>query len=205
MSRVKAIMLCLLAALAVSATATSLAAASPSWWVLGSLLKGTAAVAETTNVTKAFEIQTSVISFECTKARVKEGLTEAPNKVRDQSEIFEGCSTSDPECTIGTTDSTPLKATLETISEATKLKFEPQSGTTLATFKISGASCALEGTYALIGTMICNYPGVEVESLEHPLEFTPLSGSKVKINSESAVFSGTDKVSLLSKFLWSAR
>ncbi len=109
-------------------------------------------------------------------------------------------------CSIPTTESFPLKATLERVGEAIKLKFESQAaGNELAVFKINGAGCSVQGTYKINGTMVCNYPGVETESLEHPLEFTATSGSKVKVSGLSATFTGTVKAWLASGQLWSAR
>jgi hypothetical protein len=98
-----------------------------------------------------------------------------------------------------------LKATLEGPKGAIKLKFAPQSGSEIAKFVISGTGCEQDGSYEADGTMICNYSGVETESEEHPLEFTGASGSKVEIDGETATFSGTDKVHLESKKLWSAQ
>ncbi len=113
-----------------------------------------------------------------------------------------------PTCTVGTTETKPLKATLEGPAGATKLKFEPQSGNEIATYVVTG--CAVFGSYQANGDMICDYSGVAVESSEHPLEFTAASKSKVKFQfngkpmETAAPFTGTDKVHLASGKLWSA-
>lgn len=204
MSKFRKIMLSLLGVLALSATATSVAAAAPEWWVAGKLLTTKAALAEKTNVTKVLKMESSKITVECKKVTVKTGLIENPSKRTEKSEVFEECAiASNPSCSAAATETKPLKATLETVGEATKLKFEPQTGTEIATVKVTG--CSLEGAYVFSGTMVCNYPGVATESTEHPLEFTPESGSSVKLNALAAVFSGTDKVLLASGEKWSAR
>jgi hypothetical protein len=201
-------MLVLLGVFALSAISAGAAAAeAPRWWVAGKLLSGTSTVAEATNVTTPMTISTSGLTFECNKVRVKNGFIEGPGKVFDESEVFEECAVvGQPACSISTTESFPLKATLERVGEAIKLKFESQAaGNELAVFKINGASCTVKGTYKITGTMVCDYPGVETESLEHPLEFTTTSGSKVKIGALTATFTGTVKVWLASEQLWSAR
>jgi hypothetical protein len=199
-------MLSLLGVLALNAIAASAASASPEWWVAGKLLLGTAALAENTNVTKPLRMETSTVTFECKKVKIKTGLIQSPDKRDEKAEVFEECVViSAPKCSIATTETKPLRATLETVGETIKLKFEPQTGTEIATVDIRGAECSLAGEYLFSGTMVCNYPEVESESTEHPLEFTPLSGSKVKLNAPPALFSGTDKVLLAFGSKWSAR
>jgi hypothetical protein len=201
-------MLVLLGTFAFSAISAGVASAeAPQWWVAEKLLTGTSAVAEATNVTAPMKIETAGLTFECKKVKVKNGFIEAPGKVLDESEVFEECSVvGQSGCSIPTTESFPLKATLERVGEAIKLKFEAQAaGNELAVFKINGAGCTVTGTYKIDGTMVCDYPGVETESLEHPLEFTATSGSKVKVGTLSATFTGTVKVWLASGQKWSAR
>jgi hypothetical protein len=207
MSRTRTITLGLLAAFALSAvTASAASAVTPKWWLAGNLLTGSAALAEETNVTSALKIKTTTFTFECKKVKIKKGFIESPSSRSEEAEIFEECSVvSRPECSIGATSTKPLKAVLERVGEAIKLKFEPQTGTEVATIKVTGATCALAGSYTLTGTMVCEYPGVESETIEHPLEFTPTSGSSVKVGALAAEFTGTDKVSLVSGKTWSAR
>lgn len=205
MSKVRTIVLGLLGVLALSAVAAPVASASPRWWVGEKLLAGEAALAEATNVTKPLVMKTSKFSFECKKVKIRNGVIESASSRKEKAEVFEECSVSTPECKLATTETKPLKATLEGSTGAIKLKFEPQTGTEIGTVEITGASCAIKGSYTISGTMVCNYNGVETESTEHPLEFTPTSGSEVKLNTLSAEFTGTDKVSLASGQMWSAR
>jgi hypothetical protein len=187
----------------------------PRWWVEGKLLVGSEAIAETTNVTTPFELSMTgkdivePFTIQCTGVRIKSGIIEAPGSRSEQAVVYEGCSVpGKPTCTVGTTETKPLKATLEGAPGATKLKFEPQSGNEIATYHVTG--CAVVGSYQANGVMICKYSGVEVESLEHPLEFTAASKSKVKFQfngkpmETAAPFTGTDKVHLASGKLWSA-
>jgi hypothetical protein len=91
----------------------------------------------------------------------------------------------------------------------------PEPGQSFAQFEIKeiSSSCAEKNsTFKVDGDMICNYNGVGLEKLEHPLAFTATSRSKVEIEEvegtktprESAVFEVTDKVHLSSGWLWSA-
>jgi hypothetical protein len=198
-------MLGLLGVFALSAIAAPAASASPKWWVAEKLFEGKAALAEETSVTKPLKVEASGLTLECKKVKVKSGLIESPSSRSEKAEVFEECQAGGSACKTGTTETKPLKATLEGSTGAIKLKFEPQTGKEIAKFEITGASCTIKGTYTLTGTMICNYNGVETESIEHPLEFTPTSGSEVEVNSKSAKFSGTDEVLLASGEKWSAR
>jgi hypothetical protein len=188
---------------------------SPRWWVEGKLLVGSEAIAEATNVTTPFELAMTgkdivePFTIQCTGVRIKGGKIEAPGTRTEQAVVYEGCSVpGKPTCTVGTTETKPLKATLEGPAGATKLKFEPQSGNEIATYVVTG--CAVFGNYQANGDMICNYSGVAAESSEHPLEFTAASKSKVKFQfngkpmETAAPFTGTDKVHLASGKLWSA-
>jgi hypothetical protein len=188
---------------------------SPRWWVEGKLLVGSEAIAEATNVTTPFELAMTgkdivePFTIQCTGVRIKGGDIQAPGTRTEQAVVYEGCSVpGKPTCIVGTTETKPLTATLEGPAGATKLKFEPQSGNEIATYVVTG--CAVFGSYRANGDMICDYSGVEVESAEHPLEFTTASKSKVKFQfngkpmETAAPFTGTDRVHLASGKLWSA-
>jgi len=205
-------MLSLLCVLAVSATATSVALASPEWWVAGKLLVGKAALAEKTNVTKPLITEISEATLECKKVTIKEGFIESPNKRNEKAEIFDECTLGSlsKKCSVAAIETKPLKATLEKVGGAIKLKFEPQTGTEIGTVEIGNngvekCPATIVGARVLRGTMVCDYPGVETESTEHALEFTPESGSEVTWFGTTALFSGTDKVLLASGGNWSVK
>ena len=199
---------CLLAMLMLSAVAaSSAAAASPAWWVTGSLLKekSTAAIAETTTVTTPFSITTPVIDFQCGAISAESAFIEGEKTAKGKSIVFKTCKLTKPTtCSIPATDETfPLTATLEGTSKHFKLNFAPTTGKTLADIEFEGTECSLAGKKPLEGTMACNYPGVETESVDHLLEFTATSGSILKLGTEEAVFTGLDEFWLASKSKWS--
>jgi hypothetical protein len=208
-------MLCLLGVFALSAIAAPIASAAegPEWWVEKSLLKGSEGIAEETKVPKAFRIEAhgeKITSFfiECSELKVKKGAITAPSTRTEEGVVFEKCiAVGKTACTVATTMTKPLTAELEGPPGAIKLKFKPKSGTEIGTFHVTGPAltCGAEGFYQADGTMICNYSGVETESKEHPLEFSPSSGSKVEVGGKPSEFTGTDEVHLVSKKLWSAR
>jgi hypothetical protein len=193
-----------------SALMVSVASAEggPEWWVAGSLLKGSEAIAEETKVTTPFELEaraekTRKFFIQCKELDVKKGVIESPNVRKEEALLFEKCIVvGEPTCKVAI-KTKPLVAKLEGSTGAIKLKFVPESGTEIAKWEITG--CASDkGKYEADGTMDCNYSGVETESEEHPLEFTATSGSSVKVNGEPSEFTGTDKVHLASNKLWSA-
>jgi len=192
----------------------------PKWWVEGNLLVGTEALAETTTVPPAepFElnmmgkgIATEPFTIRCTSVRLENAEIEGPSTRRDEHVVYEGCiAVGKAECAVATTPTQPLQAHLEGPSGNEKLRFAPQAGNEIANYVVTGASCKVKGEYEADGEMICNYKFVETEKLEHPLEFTKTSGSKVKVRVNHAAketsvpFTGTDDVHLASGKEWSA-
>jgi hypothetical protein len=214
MSRVRPLLISLLGAVALGAILAPIAsAASPEWWIEKSLFgEGKEALAETTAVTTPFKLGASAkegsVKFviECEGVKLKKAAIEGPSSRSEEAVIFEKCiAVGKPECTVATIESKPLMAALEGSPGAITLKFKPKSGSEIAAYTISGAKCAVAGSYRADGTMICNYSGVETESSEHPLEFTSTSGSKVTVGGIPVEFTGTDKVHLASNKLWSAQ
>jgi hypothetical protein len=212
-NRIRILFVSLLAVFVSSALMVSVASAEggPEWWVAGSLLKGSEALAEETKVTTPFEIQAhgekvGTFTIKCEELDVKNGVIESPNVRKEEALLFEKCSVvGEPSCKVSI-KTRPLVAKLEGSTGAIKLKFVPESGTEIAKWTITGCTSHTErnGKYEADGTMDCNYSGVETESKEHPLEFTATSGSSVKVNGEPSEFTGTDKVHLSSGKLWSA-
>jgi hypothetical protein len=199
---------CLLAMLVLSAIAASSAAAeSPAWWITGSLLKAksTAAIAETTTVTTPFSVTTPAVGFQCGAIAAESAFIEGEKTAKGKSIVFKTCKITKPTtCSIPATDETlPLTATLEGTSKHFKLNFAPTTGKTLADIDFEGIECSIAGQKPLEGTMACNYPGVETESVDHLLEFTATSGSLLKLTGEEAVFTGLDEFWLASKSKWS--
>ena len=68
---------------------------------------------------------------------------------------------------------------------------------------LTGAECLLKGSYPVKGTQTCKLPGGETPGKEHTIECTP-AGSKLKLGTEEAKFTSTEKVKLTSGKEWSA-
>jgi len=210
MSRSKRIELCLLVVFALCAlTAPAASAASPAWWVNGSLLGlgATDAVAEATTVKTAFTIKSTVVSGECKVIKVKEGDIEGEKKAAVQSLVFSECvDLTDPTHCFTTGFSTkPLSIALEGTKGNLKLKFKPTTGTEVFTITVTGSSCTHAGTFHVTGTMTCTYPNVETEAERHELLFTNTSGSKLEVSGVELELVGDDLFWLSSKLNWSAK
>lgn len=117
---------------------------------------------------------------------------------------MENCTfTGPPACSAGSTlKLESLTSTLEGTAGSFKLKFAPTSGERVMTIKITGASCALAGSFEVKGTMSCDYPGVETEQKNHLLEFSLTSGSELKHGSEEVTLTGKDEFWLTSNKNW---
>ncbi len=190
--------------------------AVPKWWVEGKLLVGSEAIAETTTMVEPFKLElhgeggSNSFTIRCAVVKVKGGAIEAPSARSEKALVYEGCEVEGkPECAVGTTTSKPLKAKLEGSSGAETLKFEPENAKKeIAKWHVTQVAgkpaCGQVGFYEADGTMICGYPAVELESAEHPLEFTASSGSKVEVAGQPAGFIVTYEVHLASNKLWSA-
>jgi hypothetical protein len=195
---------------------------APKWWVEEALLVGAEPIAEETKVTVNLKLEFSIekgvskIKIECKKEKIDTGIIEGPRSRSEQAEIFEECGVvgEESKCSVassgspaGTIKTSPLTASLEGASGAAKLKFEPEAGKPIAAYEISEISptCADKGfKFEADGNMICNYKGVQTESLEHPLEFTPTSGSKFTLGGGEGKLTLTDEVHLSSAKKWSA-
>ena len=170
----------------------------PKWWVGGTLLVGSEPIAEETTMTNPFKLEFALalgkekggsVGIACTKEKIKNGMIEAPGSRTEEAEVYEGCEVvGQPQCSVGsigtpgTITTNALKATLEA-GTPEKLKFVPESGSTIATFEINetAPSCAENNfVFKADGEMICNYEKVENEELEHPLEFID-GESKVEV------------------------
>lgn len=172
---------------------------TPKWWAAGTLLTGSEPIAESTTVTAPFKLilteeKTAEIgSIQCSEVKVKGGAIEAPSTRTESAVEYAGCkvyepkpnsAVENPQCAVAGSHfvTNPLKGTLEGPHGSEKLKFVPQSGSELGLFEIEGPSCSFKGLFHANGDMVCNYDEVETEKVEHPLEFTPSSGTEVTLS-----------------------
>lgn len=127
--------------------------------------------------------------------------------------MFEGCKVvGQPNCEVPNFTSEPLVLPLEESAGGIRLNFKAKNGGRLLAvlvIKHSGGSCAVEGTYDLtsgarIG-MVCIYPTIETEKVEHELVFNKESGSEVLLNGTTATFEGAFVIKPSSGKKWSAQ
>jgi hypothetical protein len=210
MSKVRLILLGLLVLFSFSAVGAASASAAE-WWVGGSLLTGKAELSAKTHVTKHFTIRSTKLSVECSEVKVKGGFIGQHNENSIESLIFEGCSVpGEPGCEVSPVDTEPLVFPLEGEKGSIRLNFIPTTGTKfgVVTIKTKG-TCGMTGSFKLTSGakkgMICNYPGVETEHVEHELVFNESSGSEIEINGEKAMFNGEVFFKLASGKEWSAK
>lgn len=200
-----------LAALVISALlASSASATTPQWIVEGKALEtgATEQIAESTTVTETFSIKSAPagisIKLECKKMTLPNSLIKGERTRVDSPFVMENCTFTGPAaCSAGSTlKLESLTSTLEGTAGAFKLKFAPTSGSTVMTINITGASCALAGSFPIKGTMSCNYPGVETEQKNHLLEFSLTSGTELTHGSDKVTLTGKDEFWLTSNKNW---
>lgn len=212
MSRASAILLSLLALLVFGAAMAAPAFASPEWWVSGNPLSGSEKLAGSPTVVKPFVIASSAFKIECSKVGLVGGVIEQTNKNILKSFEFSSCIVvGNTKCEVVSFKTEPLNFPLQGEKGNLKLNFQPTSGSLVAliTIKEIGATCSAKGTHKLTSGpksgMVCNYPAVETESIEHELQFGEGSGSEVALDGNAATFTGVIKFSLESGSKWSAR
>jgi hypothetical protein len=215
MSKTKAVLIGLTVVCALSGVmATSALASSPEWWVNGKVISKEEKLNSKTTVLEPFVISTVKFSAKCKEVTIVNGVIRPGNTNNTiESLEFGLCEiASQPQCVLKGVKTVPLSFTLENPEkkeEANKINFVPKSGSLLAEFTITGAGCPVAGTWVIKSGakagMVCNYPGVEVESLEHELNFGEKSGSELFVNGEKATLAGIDHFSLASGNKWSVK
>jgi hypothetical protein len=199
----------LLASFAVSA---AVAQAAPEWWVSGKVIAKKEAIAGAPVVTQTIKFSNSKLTVACTVVKVIGGAIEPGNKDNLESLAFSGCSVpSNSNCAVSAIETEPLGFPLQGEKGNIKLNFRPTTGSTIAVFTVTkvGGTCTEAGTHKITSGpksgMVCNYPSVETESLEHELAFGEGSGSELEMDGLKASMIGTYKFALASHSEWSAR
>ena len=215
MSRTKAVFIGLAIVCALSGVmATSALASSPEWWVNGKVISKEEKVTSHATVIEPFFISSPKYSAKCKEVTIVNGVIRPGNTNNTiESLEFGLCEiVKQPQCGLKGVKTVPLSFTLENPEkkpEANKINFVPKSGSTIAEFTITGSECPVAGKVAIKSGekagMVCNYPGVEVESLEHELNFGEKSGSELTIGGENVTFVGIDHFSLVSGNKWSVK
>ncbi|HEY3827612.1 MAG TPA: hypothetical protein VGL57_00305 [Solirubrobacteraceae bacterium] len=181
----------LLAAVVLSAAATQ--AASAAWYVNGTVLTGTAALATTASVAEHVKLKAGGVTVECTVSTLTTagGEIKSPNKLAASKITFNECKGSG-SCTVPSSIATvPVTAELTEQSLQDTATFTPQSGTLFATIKYEGATCALAGTQPLTGKMTAKLPsGEEEETLQEVKANILEKSGELKLGSSAAEFKG---------------
>lgn len=199
----------LFASLLISA---AVAQAAPEWWVAGKVIGKREAIAGTPVVTQTIKFSNSKLTVACTAVKVIGGAIEPGNKDNLESLTFSGCTVpSNSNCAVSAIETEPLGFPLQGEKGSIKLNFRPTTGLVIAVFTVSkaGGACGEAGTHKITSGpksgMVCNYPSVEAESLEHELAFGEGSGSELEMDGLKASLIGTYKFALESHNEWSAK
>ncbi|HTU78348.1 MAG TPA: hypothetical protein VMF09_06265, partial [Solirubrobacteraceae bacterium] len=169
----------------------------PRWWVEGALLAGTEPLAETTTTVAPFKLlltqekdSVEIGTVECSEVKLHGAQIEAPSGRSEKDVEYAGCKVLEPHSAVENAKcevqdraivTNELQATLEGPLKHEKLEFKPKAGKELGSFFIIGAGCSFAGEFKADGDMVCGYPKVEEEKVEHVLEFTGTSGSDVTL------------------------
>jgi hypothetical protein len=225
MTRIRPILLSLLAAFAVSAVVSAPAfAVSPEWFVSGAKLTAKAPpeekIAEETNEVTTDVLKWNGIEIVCTEKDIIEGFIKNSTENGAKGIIFEGCTVEKPgpgKCAVfsnavvpvqGKIEVEPLTSTLEGTGLNPKVKFAPVGpvGTAFTTFKIkniSGCPSTVIGTYIVKGTATTGaISAPNTEQTEHVLKFTGTS-SNLTIGGLAAEFIAEEGLALATGNNWS--
>jgi hypothetical protein len=219
-TRIRLILMSLLAVFAVGAVASASASATVcepldkegEWTWCSAAKEITSPVEGTSGVSKLeSEVGGKKLTIECTADTFKGTLEDPePSKLDGASsgEIkFTGCSVVGvAKCTVHEPIEFKFKDQLIN-KPPTKPEdeFKPNEGETFVEIKIEGAECAIKGTLKVKGTQKCNLDTTfETEQKEHELICTP-AGSKLKLGEKEAKFTSTEKVKRVGGGVWSVR
>jgi hypothetical protein len=194
MSRVKLLLVSVMAVFAVAAVAASAASAAPPEWKFeGGVNKGTLSVLALLSGAAILKSEISKVKFElsCTAAHATGSILEGTRDTAPNGIPFAGCTVIKPTgCKVKEPIQTaPLSSALLTKEEGAK-RFDtwtPQVGTEFATFTYEGnPECSIEGKDSITGKLQC--AGEAIEAVDFSCLFNETSGSELKFGKESATF-----------------
>lgn len=199
------------AVLAAVLCALAAQSASAAWYVAGTELTSTAAIATTAAVAEPIKLKADGVTVECSasSATITSGEIKAPNKIAANSIAFNGCKSTTEKCTLSKTTiaTTPVLAELteQTLEDVATLipKKSP-----FATIKYEGSECALTGTQPVTGKAAIALPfGNNQEETLQEIQVKVLEGSsELKLGSSAAELEGAVQFKLSSGlgFEWRA-
>jgi hypothetical protein len=210
MSRARMMIVASAVALACSAGASASASASGSWFVNYDELASeqTAALATTAALDQNVVVKFSGVTVTCSGAL--NGVApqlEGPSTSSAHSLAFTECTASGGKCALGATRIGTLPVTAETTLEGalgTQSTLKPQTGTLLATIKLTGSECVLGGeTLPIKGTLHTSYPTGQDERTLQLLNLNATSGSEeLKVGTATGSLTGSALLKLASSTPW---
>lgn len=196
----------LMVALVVSAGASASASAA-GWWVGGSELAGSAALASQTKPVSNYQMTWSGITITCTGQQLETAEIVAPNKLTAKALKYTGCAAAGVCHLEGSTIKTePLTGTVEKVAGSSKedvVTIKPTSGTKLFAFTLTGLSCSAEGEYRATGQIKTKASKGQEELAEQ--EMVTNSSGEVKLGTATLTITGDTLFKLQSGEAWSFR
>jgi hypothetical protein len=204
----KAVVAAVVVVVAVSAIGAS-AASAASWWVGGSELSGSAALASGTTA-GGVEFGYSSVEVRCSGVELKGASIVGPSGGSVEHLVFKGCVfTPGSPCSVkgsGAIESKPLSvaAALGGKSPEDTLVLKPASGAVLAEFQVVGTSCQIAGSVHLTGKVtVVLSEGREELAEQEVLMRTTISSGELSWNGTHIWLEGGVKVMLASGKAWS--
>jgi hypothetical protein len=186
--------------------AATAAAASADWFVEGSELSGTAALATKATVDEAFKLKAAGVTVECAGGTLNGTSPEIklPSTVAATSLTLSECKASE-HCTLAT----KTIGTLALLAEVSTILYPEAKATFLpkqskfAAVHFEGAECALAGVQSLTGKATALLLSGEVESKQQEIKLKTTEASKeLKLGSSAAELTGLTLLSLASEKEW---
>jgi len=210
MSKARLVLTMFVAMLAFAAVNSASASASTAGWMLnGTLLSAqgltSAALSGTGTVDEAAELNGGGLNVTCKgPLLLGSGAIEATGMASGQI-TFDGCTTTTANCEVPKSVGTVPVLFEVTLDGALAVKAiaKPQSGTTFATVKFSGASCSVAGVKPATGEAELLAPEGQDERVAQLLKGVQAANGLLKFNSNPASFVGGALLTLASGKPWS--
>jgi hypothetical protein len=201
-SKIRVILLGVVAACALSALASaSASAAKPQWFIGGAEFHGTETV--TAKAETAFTLTSSLtggakVVISCTGINAPKSEIFKDNEDASEKIVFTTCTVTEPaKCVVPASITTSKIATLGQEAGTSEVfdKFSPSGTETFVTIPVTG--CAGEGNYAVKGTARCAEAAPATETTSKNCAFTTTSGNSLKFGINTAALAGTVSFTLI--------
>lgn len=209
MSRTRATLwrVTLVVCVAVALYVASVSTASAGWFVEGTELAGTAALAASAPVDEQFQLTASQVEVKCSGSALNSVNPKiaASNTLAASSLEFSECKGNAVCPLVGKTISTlPLSAELSegTLPEDKAVFLPTNSSKIFATIKFEGAECTFAGVNTLTGKQTATLPTGQEENVTQSISPKTATSGELKLVSSSATLKGTALVKLASGKVW---